>query len=277
LLATGLAGAQTYPIHLSRKTHPGQTYTFSASGSQRRQMSNGGVTVQADEFEVNFQGTATVLETDTSGEAYKVSFTVKKFTRINGDSSVDLVPAGQTITVDGSQKQSYRVAGHSLNKAAHDAFNVVYSAHKPNSVSDDQVFGTNEQRSVGDKWPLNKSLAAQSAAADAGISLSPEQLSGSVQFLAVDQIAGSDCAKVQGEMSAEGFSAKDADSGMYINPGSMKAEFRGCFPFDESAQSFRSGTTLQLHLRAISANGQEVEITGESKSDGEWIALRQIP
>jgi hypothetical protein len=63
----------------------------------------------------------------------------------------------------------------------------------------------------------------------------------------------------------------------YLSVPEVPPKFPEVPPFDESAQSFRSGTTLQLHLRAISANGQEVEITGESKSDGEWIALRQIP
>ncbi len=78
-------------------------------------------------------------------------------------------------------------------------------------------------------------------------------------------------------MSAEGFSAKGNDSGMLINPGSLKAELRGCFPVDESAQSFRSGSTLNVHARTIRANGQEVEITMEQRSDSEWIASRQTP
>lgn len=274
LLLTWLFGAaldaQTYPIHLDRKDTPGEMYVLTATGSQRSLISVGERTAGAEEYRVSFVGRAKIEEVDGKGSAYKIRFTVTRFTKTSGDRTEDVLMPGTVIVADGSRDENLALESGVLGRLAKDAFSTVYTAHKPNSTTDDEIFGTKEARSVGESWPINASLAAESAAKDAGMVIPVDQLSGSTKFVALDNVGDAECARVESQMSADNFSGKNAPMGVLIKKGSVDATFGGCFPVKVSVHSYRSSSAFHLNFEGSLANGKPLEGSLDAKSETLW-------
>ncbi len=275
--AAGPLTAQTYIIHLTRHVAPGQTYAFSATGSSRQLASAGERTIKADDFQVNFEGRAKVVEVDRTGEPYKLAFTVAKFTRTKDDTTVDLLQPGTVIIADGSKSEKLSLQDGIMDTSTQQAFRVVYSAHQPNTISDDEIFGTKQARSVGESWPANAVLAADSVQKEAGITIPPDQLSATTRFVAVNKIGGVDCAQVERHVNADNFSGKDPRSGISFTRGSLKAEIRGCYPLSPSAQSYKETQELQFDLPMTARDGSSMRMTAVSKAEVIWSASGETP
>ena len=133
--------------------------------------------------------------------------------------------------VDGKLEQPTSLQDGPLEVSIRDAFGLVYSAHKPNEPSDDDVFGAKEPKSIGQSWPMNRSLAAQGLK-DRGIEVLPDRMSGSVQLESIDKIGSLDCLRLRGEMTIDSISSAGLPPGFTLDAGSLKSVLRGCVPLE---------------------------------------------
>jgi hypothetical protein len=111
-------------------------------------------------------------------------FTVDKFTKVEAGATLALLKAGTVIVADGNLEQPISLQDGPLEKSIRDAFRLVYAVHKPNDITDDDVFGAKEPKCLGQKWSMNRSLAVRGFK-DNGITVPEDQLSGTVSLEAL--------------------------------------------------------------------------------------------
>jgi len=275
LLAAAAVDAQPYTIRLLSPEHTGQSYAVSATGSQHNQTKAGDRVVQELEYQIAFEGQAEILKVDGKQRPIRLAFTVQKFEKITGGVTAEVLKQGSVVVVDGGEQQAISLKDGSIDKSAREAFELVYSAHKPESPTDDEIFGTEEKKSAGESWPMHRALAAENLK-DSGISIPEERLSGTISLVGKGKAGTADCLEVQGEMKADGFSftSKDAVPGFTLEKGSVHARLSGCIPLDDSSLSRREGMELTMQMRLASKEGTVLDVTTSQKRDGVWTPLK---
>lgn len=271
LATAAIVSAQSYPIRMSTPDHAGQRYMFTGAGSKVSKTSAGDRVMNSEDYQVSFEGRAEILEVDKGGRAVKIAFTVQRFTKAADGATVDLLEVGSVILADGSQKKPFSLKGGTLDEAAQEAFGAVYPAHKPNDVSDDDVFGTRELKRIGDSWPIHPEKAYESMK-ETGFSIPEGHLSGTVRLVAKDRIASTDCLSIRGELLADAIAA-ELPNGVTLERGNMQGVFRGCFPLDGSGLSRKEGADITVQMRVASKDGTKFDVIFSQKSDDIWVAV----
>jgi len=274
LLAATTVKAQPYAIRLARPDHPGQSYAVSSTGSKHDQTTVGDRVVKAQQYQVAFEGRAEILKVDARQRPIRLAFTVEKFTKLEGGVTTDLLKPGSVVVVDGSQQQPISLKDGVIEGPVREAFELVHSAHKPESPTDDEIFGSKDEKNIGDSWPINRALASENLK-DSGVSIPEGRLSGKVSLVGRDKIGATDCLNIQGELNADGFSfTKDVAPGFTLDKGSVQARLRGCAPLDDSRLSRREGVELTMQMRLTSKEGVILDVRTSQKKDAVWISLK---
>jgi hypothetical protein len=276
ILAAGIAvGApeETYAIRMAPPVQTGTNYSVSATGHKVAKTFVGDRIVEAAEYEVSFQGRALVVDVDSRSRPVKIVFTVDKFTKVEAGAASELLKAGTVIVADGKQNPPIFLEDGVLEKPVLDAFHLVYATHKPNEVTDDDIFGARELKSVGQRWPMNRSLAVQSLK-DSGIVVPADGLNGSVSLEAIDKIGKVDCLSLRGELTANGITAGGLPEGVTIDTGSLTAGFQGCFPIESRGLYRKEGTDMTFDIRA-SGSGTKFNVSYSEKHDAVWTPVDQ--
>jgi hypothetical protein len=227
--------------------------------------------IRKTEYQVTFQGHASILEVDTKSRPVKVAFTVERFTKTEGGATVELLKPGMIILADGGRKSPLSLKEGTLEDSAREAFGVVYSTHMPGDATDDEIFGSSKPRAVGERWPMNSLLASQSLRRS-GVTVSPDRLSGGVSILAKEKVGDIDCLNMRGEMQAEGFTFEGAPPELTATHPAVSAVFRGCYPSDASELSHREGADLTMRMSLTSKGGATVDMSMHTQSDALWIS-----
>ena len=268
LLAATLLHGQKYGIHLAPAEHAGHKYLVSAKGTTFRLMSAGERILSKEDYRVEFEGRAEILEVDGKGQAVRIAFTAGKFTKITGDEAVELLKPGSVVISDGGLEEPISLKDGEIGEEARQAFGLVHQAHKPGSVTDDQIFGTTEPKSIGERWLVNPKLAAGQLT-DTGVEIPPEHMHGSVELTAKDKVAGSECLSMRGDLQADGFAVKSLPPGFALDRGTVQATFRGCFPVSGLASSYRTGVDMAVDMHLTSKDGS-IDMTFKQGTDATW-------
>jgi hypothetical protein len=266
-LAANPVYAQKYPIRISSRDAVGQktSITSSASVVEQMSMSQGGrvVQTQAMQYQVSFEGRAEVLAVDMKERAYRVAYTVDKFTKTENGITTDVFKPGTVIVTDGSQERDKQIAvrNGSIDNDARETAGLVLPAHPPDSVGDDDVFGTKEPKGIGDKWPIN-SVAAAEDLKRSGIA-SASTLTGTVSVESKGTVDGKECLNLAAELNADGIVVNNGPPGFVPETGNMRATFRGCIPTDPAVTSRKEEAELVGRFR----------VRGSAGTRGEGISL----
>jgi hypothetical protein len=268
---------QTYSIQVNRHPSVGQIYAVSGSGSSRQLLSTGDRVLKAQEFQVTFEAQAKVEGVDKSGDPYRVAFTVARLSKTVGSATIDLLKPGTVVIADGSRTPHLTLKDGTMQKEVQDAFEVIYSAHQPDTSDDDAWLGTNQPRSVGETWPINAAVATSDLQRQSGITISPDQLSGTASFAGINKLAGADCAHLTIQVRADNFSAKEIAPGISAKRASFTAELGGCFPIPKSALSFTEKRAFNVQFEASRPDGVTMEARGNFASTSTWLARGETP
>jgi hypothetical protein len=262
--------AQTYAIHMQPPVSVGQKYSITSSGSMQEKTASAGQVMKSADYSISFQGKAEVLAVDQVGRPYKLAMTVEKFLKSEGGATTDLLPAGSVVVTDGSVEQPISLRGGVLEDSVREAFAVVFSTHKPDDVTDDEIFGSREAKAVGDSWPMNVASAAENVKG-AGIVLPVASTSGSVSLVAKEKLGAMDCLSLRGEMKASEIGLKNLPPGLTLDRGSLRVSFRGCVPVADAGLSHKEGTDVNMEVH-LSSPGGAIDVTNVQTTDSVWIA-----
>lgn len=272
LLAATLGHAQTYPIHLTTRESPGQRYTLTASGSRATTGYRSGQILSSEEFQVSFQATVQVIEVDRKGQPISRAFTVQSFRKtINGEST-DLLKPGTIVLTDGSKEDWVSLPDGALDPVTRQAFEVIFSRHKPDDITDDEIFGAAIPKKIGDTWPMNAAAAVKNAA-ESGLSIPEGHLAGMISLVSKGKVGSIDCLNLRGELKADGVSGGDVPPGATLDEGKLEATFRGCAPMEETELSHSSGAEISVLFRLAVPDGTKVEFRSTQKSEELWLAI----
>lgn len=96
-------------------------------------------------------------------------------------------------------------------------------------MTDDDVFGTREKKKVGDRWPINATVAATALESDFKITTESHNIKGFVALDGAARNSENDYLIVSGELEIDEFSVPVPD-GMKMEEGQFAVAFTGSFP-----------------------------------------------
>ncbi len=248
LLVTSTVMAKDYEIRLHRPAEVGEKYRFSVVGhhSARITATRGGLPApgRTDEFSFWLEATATVLETDKKGQTTKLSLTITKCTKTKGDAKQSLVPR-DTVIVGSvkNRKKLFEIDGKPVDQ---ETYQILSSAVglAVLETTDDEVFGTQERKSVGDSWDIN----AERAAEDVQMimpGLRKADITGKVTLIRVVKVGETKCLELRCEMTIKKFSPP-APPGLTLEKGTLKATLTGKFPVNTSLGLLEESKNMTL-------------------------------
>ena len=264
LLSANILHAQKYAIRLERPDHVGDRYRLSVSGArfQRSSVSKDGQVLQdaTDEYQVSLKALVEVLEVDSKGKPVRKSLTIDTLTKSQKGVESELLKPGTVVYTDGAQPKSSQIVvrGRTLEPEVREALDIVVTTHRPNSPSDDDIFGTADQKGIGESWSINRQLAAEDLSNN-GLTLSAENLSGKVSLMAKDAVAGVDCLSVTGTFNADGVRPASLPPTVTVERAAMRGTFGGCFPLTEASLPNRQSMDMFIELSAKGDAGSPME------------------
>ncbi len=189
-------------------------------------------------------GTRSVLAVNDKGDATKISVTVSKCTS-NGNPVLD---AGAVIVAErtGAAPATYMINNAPADEATGKVMELVLEMTDPGMPDDDSSFGTSQPQKAGASWPISAEQAAK-AAAQAGVPVEKENISGTTTLVGADKVDGKEVLKITSNLAAKDLKGP-GPGGVQIQSGDLKMDMEGVFAADDSTQPLAEGQKVTLHI-----------------------------
>ncbi len=257
--ASSTNGASTgvgerYPIHLHRRYSVGQRAQLTSETTHREQTVttfHGQVVDTADATNAfRLDAIAEVLAVDEQGRASELRYTVRSFTREQGQVSSELVRPGQVIAVS---TEETREAGRVLVDAAPVSEEFLSALGEVISLTrggpdDDALFGSTAPRAVGERWPADVLGIARGLAGHSPLRVDPSHLHGEAEVLERTEMDGVDGLTIGVGIAADQVQVDGLASGASVREGRVDFRMESFFPFDESLPRMRESVELHAAL-----------------------------
>ena len=189
--ALGLFAADdTYVIRLTRPSKVGDRYRVDTTGTQneRERITIGGqVQKEEKDLSVHLVAVETVLAVDSSATPTRYEYLIETCRRTSAGKTEELLSPGHKVVAetDAEGETVFTVDGDPALEDIAKALGVVISIHRPNSPTDDDIFGTKERKKVGDTWNIDAAAAAADLSR-AGLGISPDVLKGTISLAGIE-------------------------------------------------------------------------------------------
>ncbi len=260
------ATAKSYPVNLSTPWKVGEKFgerrtasadmqmvmNVEAAGQPPRPMQQ-----QQQKQSVHLDADAEVLAVFPNGGLQKVALTLRKFTgAADAKPEADLLPAGTKVVVEKNGKdKSYTVDGKPAAAELVQFLKLAVDLDDP-AHTDQEVLGPKAAVAVGDAWPVNGTLMAESLKEDFGDSVT---CTGSLKLDGIKGSGASQVAAVSGtfkfdhlQLPIPSFVVKTAEG---------QAELSGNLPASHSGVETRSlKLAIKLAGEAPGPNGAKLSL-----------------
>ncbi|MFK7988028.1 MAG: hypothetical protein AB8I08_18555 [Sandaracinaceae bacterium] len=195
-----------------------------------------------------------VMEVNARGAAMVTVHTVERAVLRDANGESQVVPVGSVIRVrrvvrSGSGEEgSIELVDGTLSEEALDVLDMAFST-TVSPTGDDDVFGTDTPRQVGDSWPIDTGRAAQDLNKIPSITIAEGQVTGQTQLQSVEEVRGVRCLIVRGEMRAEGFDLSNLPEGSEVTTSQMDIVMIGALPLDTEIHRLAEATEMRMHVR----------------------------
>lgn len=167
------------------------------------------------------EGISRVVEVNADGVPIVTEFVVDSAAVEVEGQSENVAARGDIITIrrKGPEPRIEGPNGAYSGKAAL-AMELIFTTSDP-GVSNDRVFGTSQQRGVGDSWAIDGAAAAQDLSAGGKLRVDGSQVSGQTTLVAAKRCAnGQTCLTVRSEMDIASFELANLPPGASIRDSS---------------------------------------------------------
>lgn len=248
--------ADLHEIQLSRPSAPGDTYrmhTVHTRSTQQVVTVSGQVVQRQDEEQVlDLTARVQVREVNARGAAMLRDYEVERLVVRDASGERELLPAGSVIRVTrvprGEGEGSIELVGGELSEADTELLDMIFST-SISPVGDDGVFGTDQPRRVGERWPIDAAVAARDLNKMPELEVAEDQVSGHTTLEAIEEVNGVECQRIRAELRAEGFAMSGMPEGSTVEHADMTARMSGAFPTDPSLGRLQEEEALEMNMR----------------------------
>lgn len=266
LAAPGLSADEGYTVRLARPKKVGDSYRVDARGMHRTQqrITVGGRVVGDEDkkHSVHLVAVATVLAVDSKSSATRIEYRIESLRGSTaGQTEEEVLPSGRKIVAESKNGDTVFATDSAvpLTPENVEALKVVISAHVPESPTDDDIFGTTAKKHVGESWGINAATAARDLA-KSGLSVTPEDLKGTVRLAGVREAGGVKALEVTGQLRSDKIGLAAPQGGIQVEKTLMEGEFSGLVPADPQSRVMLSDS---FHMTFSAQMGSRKPDTGE--------------
>ncbi|MBM4036468.1 MAG: hypothetical protein FJ291_32430 [Planctomycetes bacterium] len=204
LQLAGCSATQDYEILLCRAAKPGQKFHVSSTGStsQKRVVTAGGQVTQQKSvaYSVHLDAEAAVLDVSPAGQPARVSYTIARCVRADGENEEVLVKPGLVLVASvAGEDRVFEVNGTRLAPEAEEALELVVRLSATDDVKP-EAFSPKGRKRVGESWKVNAEALA-GPVPGTGLSVTKEGIDGTMTLVGVVKVGGRDCLDLRGEFS----------------------------------------------------------------------------
>ncbi len=226
------------PRKIGARTH--ENFKMTVENSQRLSSDGRVVKETKEKIEADLSGLNETVEVSPHGKVQKLKFTVgKSSVRVNSVPVPDAFNAGAVISgmLDGKGKPTFSCTDGELAPTAIKILSILFelTPDRPNDTNDDIAFGTNQPRTVGSEWEINKAETLKSMPPDVPFKLTENQISGRVKFPSVKLIAGKEHYLVQAEVTLKPTAMTGLPPNFKLASLKLTAGMENVVPVDENA------------------------------------------
>jgi len=266
--------AKDYQIKMSRSVKVGQTFRYTASGSEKsaRTITTGGKAMtKRDDLAFEVNGIREILTTDEKGEATKVALTIDACVKIEGDKRTEVASKGTVAIIsaaDGRKDVQAKDPNVTLSAEAARILKTAIQVHTAPG-NDDDAFGTDKRQRVGDSWPVNSEFMAQSFSRMLGKegALRKEDVTGRTTLRGLTKVEGFDCLHLSADVAIKNF-IPPVPPGATVEKGDVTVSETGNLPIDQSIPMLGGERTMTSSIMMKVKGPDGAEITVEIKTEG---------
>jgi hypothetical protein len=278
LFLSSMAAAQTYPIRFLRPWKQGERYRIAAKGSFLQKTSTtvtGGVSGSTLDFTVEFLADATVLEVRRDGRIAKELLTIDNCRVSKEGTSKEVLTKGTVVLAAAENgDEVFRIHGQPVDKEIDDTLSVVITLDA-GETSDEDVFGTRENKKLGESWAINSSSAVDWLR-QAHLNVNQEDIRGWARVVKRVTVENNDCFVIDGVLATDKLSG-DFD-GAKIEGGQLQLRITGALPKDISRHPVEQSQQMTIHLlasrtRSPASREAKVDLTTEIRMTAHFTVL----
>lgn len=244
-----------FPIQLERGAPKGARFLLTSEARIFRSESvvEGEEEVQSEgsgEGEVKLTAIATVHGVNGEGGITQAEYEVWTFSGSIDGASVAQIPAGSVLRTEKTEEGT-RITlddGELTPRQLLLLVQVLETAQE-DQPGDDDIFGTEEPRAVGETWPVNADQAVKAFSAN-GTKLSAEAVSGGSRLVERRQVAGVDCLHIEGRLDVSLLEPPGIDETLFVNA-RMALEFTGDYPEDNVSLGMEGKILSRMEIRHL--------------------------
>jgi len=255
---------QTYAIVLERSQVVGEKYHLSASGSEQsttavytKGESVGGKTTA---FSMKLDGVAKVLAVDARKQPIKLALTISSCVKTDGETIVPLAKTGTIVICTAMEDStSFTINSARVSDNLQKALDIAINLSK-NRPGDDQLFGTQQPRHVGDDWEVNAAKITQSLAGSK-FNFTADDVSGKTTLKEALTVNGQPCLRIATQFQIRNFKIF---APVELKQSSVSFSTSGIYPND-AAQGIvekQSAMTMQVET-APDKNMTSMQLTNK--------------
>ena len=260
------ASAADYEIRLHRPLQAGDKYELTANArfADDSTMTRDGKLERTNQIRitVDLEGDVTVLEVK-NGKPVKQSIQVSRLSRTENEQMKILAGSGSTIIASiENGKKVFTLNGGLPSPTERQALSLVTDLEAVNHT-DDELFGTSERKKVGDSWPANATLLAESL--NEGSPFRVENVSGKATLKEVAKSPAGPVLVVTVE--ATGKAGSELSPGLKVEESELRFMATGRFPVDLKQGRPEDTEEVNFSFHAKGKTGddpREVEVKGNA-------------
>jgi hypothetical protein len=164
---------------------------------------------------------------DANGKPTRARHTVRKLVEGAAAGRKEVLAAGALISATlVGMNAIFEVNGMPAEPEVAKVLRRVVSLSK-NLVTDDQIFGTNDRKKIGETWAMNSTLAKQDLEKRFGFPI--DKMAGETTLVAATKVDGAEVLIVKSHISAEGIQFP-LPRGFMLDSSTLDGDLSGTFP-----------------------------------------------
>ena len=259
-------------IALHRDHHAGERYEGTFHGVQESLQV---VTVdgqvasrEGKRLEVLLVASVVVREVSSGGKSTRSEYTVEQCTT-GGEAPEEVLPPGSVVVVtavEGPGDGTITLVGGELTDDQRERIDLVVSTHI-SPIGDDDVFGSDEARAVGETWQVDSGIAARSLSKIESMQFAADHITGSTTFSSLEEVDGVPCQRLHAALQAEDFVITGLPEGSVTQSANVSMRMSASLPVDPSMPRLRSEErmTMRMVVQIPTEDGRTALMTADHR------------